>query len=266
MSKCFSPARLAGVALLGLALTLGSARAAGWGTVKGRIVWGGDKMPVPEKIDVSKNRDAAFCQKDGPVFKEEKVVNPKNNGVRWVIVWLADPEAPRKAPAPIHPALMAPKPKTHVLDQPCCAFKPHVLAMRGGDTLVAKNSATITHNTKVEGGLLGPRINPIIPPGKEVAMKDIKARRIPIIVTCSIHPWMKAYVKVFDHPYYAVTDANGNFTIKDAPAGKYRLIAWEESEGYIVGAKDKENEGLLINIKANGTTDLGELKMAPSAE
>jgi plastocyanin len=254
---------LAGLGLVGLLLALSPARAQGWGTVKGRIVWGPDKIPEPQKIDVSKNRDAAYCTKDGPVLREEKVIDPKTRGVRWVIVWLADVEDYKAAP-PIHPDLKDVKPQTHEFDQPGCAFIPHVMAIRGGDTVISKNSAKVAHNVKVEGGLFGPQLNRVIQPGQTLTFENIKARRIPIIVSCTIHPWMKAYVKVFDHPYFAVTDKEGNFEIKNAPAGKYRLIAWEESEGYVLGEPDEKHKGIVIDIKANATTDVGGLKMVPS--
>ena len=60
--------------------------------------------------------------------------------------------------------------------------------------------------------------------GWSVEMQELVADRFPITVSCTIHPWMRAWIRVFDHPYYAVTDDNGHFEIKDAPAGEYRLV------------------------------------------
>ena len=50
-------------------------------------------------------------------------------------------------------------------------------------------------------------------------------------MSCSIHGSMKSWMRVFNHPYFAVTDANGNFEIKNAPAGKLNLVSWQESTG-----------------------------------
>ena len=50
----------------------------------------------------------------------------------------------------------------------------------------------------------------------------------PFYIKCDVHPWMKTWVGVFDHPYYAVTDKNGNFKIENKPAGEYEVIAWQE--------------------------------------
>ena len=52
--------------------------------------------------------------------------------------------------------------------------------------------------------------------------------RVPVAFSCSIHPWMAGRVRVFEQPYFAITDANGDFEIKDAPAGKYNLVYWHE--------------------------------------
>ena len=50
----------------------------------------------------------------------------------------------------------------------------------------------------------------------------------PFVIKCDVHPWMKSYVSVFDHPYFAVTDKNGNFKIDNVPPGEYEILAWQE--------------------------------------
>ena len=61
---------------------------------------------------------------------------------------------------------------------------------------------------------------------------DLVADRLPIKIECNIHPWMNGWVRVFDHPYFAVTDADGNFELKNAPAGNYRLMVWHGQGGW----------------------------------
>jgi hypothetical protein len=75
---------------------------------------------------------------------------------------------------------------------------------------------------------------------------------------------MKAWVGIFDHPYFAVTDKNGKFEIKDAPAGKYRLFVWHEEVGYLGGVKGRN--GQVITIKKDGTTDVKQLKLEKTDE
>jgi hypothetical protein len=228
----------------------------GWGTVKGRIVLDAAEAPAPKQIDVSSSADKAKCLAQGPLFSDELVVNKKNLGIRWVFVWLAPTAAGTKLP--IHKDLVELKPKQVEIDQPCCAFIPHALALREGQDLVAKNSSPMTHNVnwtsiKNSGG------NVIAPAQKSIVIPGLKADRYPVQLACNIHGWMKAYVRIFDHPYYAVTDQDGKFEIKLAPAGTAQLVVWHDS-GWGPGGK----LGNPIVIKSNEVTDLGDLKMKPA--
>jgi hypothetical protein len=230
-----------------------------WGTIKGQVVYNGAKRPGLVKIDV--NKDKNHCLSKGPLYDETWTVDKKGLGVRWVIVWLK-PEPGAAAKLPVNPALAkATAGQKHVIDQPCCQFEPHCLTMQDGQRLVIKNSAPVAHNSNV-GGL----VNPLISPGGEfkVANGVLVAKKTPYTVNCNIHPWMKAWVLVLDHPYATVTDKYGKFEIKDAPAGKYRLVVWHEDIGYLGGAKGRD--GMKINIKANGVTDVGRLKIKPDTE
>lgn len=231
-----------------------------WGTIKGKAVWAGtddEAKPVAANID----KDQAVCLKNGPIYKSDYVVNPKNKGVRWVVVWLVDANDYKKE-LPIKPDLKEPKDKTVVLDQPCCQFVPHIVAMREGQDLEIKNSGTIPHNTKIDSPGDNPSINPLLPPGSSQVVPGWKASVAPSTVGCSIHGWMTAYIKVFNNPYFAVTDEDGNFTIKDAPAGKYHIVAWQETIGFLSKTYKK---GDPIDIKPNAVTEVKfEVKPKPA--
>ncbi len=232
---------------------------AGWGALKGRVVWGEGPIPKPAEIKVEKNPE--HCLAKGPLFSEELVVNEKNRGVRWVFLWLA-PE-PGGTPLTIHPDLRDIKSKQVEIDQPCCQFVPHALTLRQGQELIAKNSAPIAHNVHWTGHpVKNPGGNVIVPAGQSYVIQDLKADRFPVKISCDIHSWMNAWVRVFDHPYFALTDADGNFEIKQAPAGNFRLISWQESIGWGPGGRD----GIPLVIKSNATTDLGELKLETRKE
>jgi hypothetical protein len=231
-----------------------SATAQQWGTIKGKVVYGGDNVPARPVINVNGNVNAAQCLANGPVLSDELVVNPKNKGVRWAFVWL---QAAAGQKLPIHPDLQAPKNQQVEMDQPCCMFVPHALAMRQGQVLFVKNSAAFAHNTNW-GSFNNPGGNVLIPAGSNLAIKDLKADRLPVKVSCNIHGWMGAYVGVFDHPYFAVTDEDGNFEIKDSPAGNYRMVVWQESVGYVTKNR-KDGEPIAIN--AGGVTEAGEFKV-----
>ena len=221
-----------------------------WGAVQGRVVWAGENVPAP--IPVIMDKDQTICSKNGPIYKTDYVVNPKNKGVRWAVVWLVDADDYRKA-LPIHPDLKEVAQKEVVLDQPCCQFVPHIVCLREGQTLTAVNSGTIPHNTKIDSPGDNPSLNPLLPAGASVSVPGWKADGRPSLVSCGIHPWMSAYVRVFDHPYFAVTDEDGRFQIDKAPAGKWRIVAWQESVGYLdTGLK----RGDPIEIRRGGATEM----------
>lgn len=240
-----------------------------WGDVKGKITWGGKDIPKQQPItSVAASQDKAACLKDGNVVVDEKwVVNPKNKGLKWTFVWLAHEDVKSKAPMPIHPDLKLPKVDKVVLDQPLCAFIPHAIGLREGQVLVGKNSAGIAHNLKwtgnpTKGANAGGNI--LIAPGGSIDIKGLEADRLPVKIECNIHPWMNGWVRIFDHPYFAVTDADGAFEFKNAPAGTYRVIVWHGTGGWRGGAAGKT--GQVITIKSGGTLDLGNLDYPPPAD
>ena len=101
-----------------------------------------------------------------------------------------------------------------------------------------------------------PGKNTIVPSGGQVII-NLKSDRFPVRLSCNIHPWMKGFVAVHDHPYHTLTDANGNFEIKLAPAGAFKLFIWHEAVGWRLGTEGAKGEP--ITIKAKETTDLGKL-------
>jgi hypothetical protein len=230
----------------------GAARADDWGTVKGQVTWGGKALPAAAKVDTTKEPKCAKCA----VVDEEFVVG-KDGGVKNVFVWLQKGDK-FEAKLPIHPDLKEIKVKEVVMDQPCCKFEPRALAMREGQKLIGKNSSEdIAHNMKWAGGDDNPGDNKLIPAGGKIEIELVASKR-PVLVECNIHPWMSAKVRVFSHPYFAVTDADGKFVIKNAPAGKYNLVMWQEGVGWVNGGKN----GQEIDIPANGTVEVNE-KLKP---
>jgi hypothetical protein len=232
-----------------------------WGTVKGSITWGGADVPVRLPLDLKTNPDKAVCLKNGDILEETWIVHPKTKGLKNAFVWLA---APKGKDLPIHPDLKEIKEKKVVMDQPVCMFVAHALALREGQTLIAKNSSTISHNFKWSGN---PEINPggnvLLPPASEKAIDDLKADRLPLSIECNIHPWMRGWVRVFNHPYYAVTDEHGRFELKNAPAGEWQLVIWHGSGGWLGGAKGRN--GYPVTVKEGAPTDLGAMAYPPPA-
>lgn len=238
--------------LLALFLLAASAPAQQWGDIKGRIVLDADKAPDPKVLQV--NKDQNHCLAKGPINSDALIVDPKTLGVKNVFVWLIPDSMNGKLP--VHPALAnVPKQKVEV-NQPCCMFVPHALCMREGQVLVANNPSPIAHNFHYQS-LKNPGDNKIMPAGGKIEITDLKADRIPVMMNCDIHPWMKGWIRVFDHPYYALTDAAGRFEIKQAPAGKLRAVIWHPEVGWVVG----DRNGKQIEVAAGQSLDMGDVKM-----
>lgn len=247
------PAALVALAVAFVLALAAPARAEGWGHIKGQVVWADGKVPAPVELNVDK--DKMQCLEKGKVYSQDLIVNPKNKGVKYVLVYLQDLNDSRKADfaPPIHPSYKNVK-KTVEIDQPCCMFEPRLVVLREGQTLTVKNTMSIPHNFNIQSGDKGPNKNVLIPAGGQAEIEKFVAKAIPSVYSCTVHSWMRGYVATFKHPYFAVTDANGNFEIKNAPAGKYRLVFWHEKAGWVL-LKGRDR-GQVVEIKDKATTTL----------
>ena len=119
--------------------------------------------------------------------------------------------------------------KNPTLIQEKCWFGPHVLLVPEGSTVDLFNPDKVMHNIHTAS-----KINPVINKAHPSFRKRLrfKLRKAEVIKTkCDIHPWMNAWLVVTDHPYYALTAANGSFTLTDVPPETYTLQAWHETLG-----------------------------------
>jgi hypothetical protein len=238
-----------------------------WGTIKGQVIFGGDKIPAPVVLNVNKDQQACLATKK-QLTSEDWVIDPATKGLQWAIVWLI-PDSRKKEdltkPIPINPKLKGRKLENVVIDQPCCMFEPYCIALQDGQSITIKNSMTIAHNSKVDGDtdIGNPQVNPLIPPGAKVDVGPFKPQWTEVPLACSIHGWMSGHIRVFSHPYFFVTGKDGKFEIKDAPAGKFRLVIWHPGGGWVTGDKEPDKFGKEIEIKGGATTDLGQFKVMP---
>lgn len=226
-------------------------KAEGWGTLKGRVTFDGTPPAAAVLQAVGKaEKDPEVCAKTAPITSEKLVVNSGTKGVKNVFVYIQRPtavnEEAKKAAAARHAEF----------DQKNCTYIPHALAVMTGETVTLKSSDPTNHNVNFQ--LKNLNQNPLIAPGTTKDITPDSAERAPGPVSCSIHPWMLAYWLVLDHPYFAVTDENGNFEIKNAPAGTQKVVVWQEAAGYVTAAS-----GDPVNIKPNDTTTQ-DFKIEPS--
>jgi hypothetical protein len=190
----------------------------GWATLRGQFVYDGSP-PTPEPYNVTKEPE--ICAPGGHAPPQERlVVAEGTSGIKNVAVYLR--EASR-----VHESAQ-PKTEPVVFDQKECVFLSHVLGVGVGQPIEIKNSDPTGHNTKIEGR--ANTFNQTIPANGSIPFTPQREEAAPAPVTCSIHPWMNAYILPRKNAYFAVTDENGNFEIANLPAGEpIELQVWHES-------------------------------------
>ena len=219
-----------------------STKVEGWGTLKGRVLFGGE--PPEPKTLVKKGapdaKDSAICAVNA-IPSQRLVVDKASKGVRYAVVYVPKPTA-------VHPeAMTAAQNAEVVFDQAQCIFEPHVLGVLKGSKVQIKSSDKVSHN--INSKLSNTKFNDSIAPGQQMVKTPAAAERLPGEVRCDIHPWMSAWWLVSESPYFAVTDAQGNFEIKNVPAGSQKIVVWQEATGPItVGAGDP------VDVKPGGET------------
>jgi plastocyanin len=182
------------------------------GTIAGTVKLSG-KAPKLPALDITKFKEV--CQN---VPNETLVIGP-GQGIRYAVVTL---EGMTKG-LPVEREIV------HELDNVKCRFLPHVVAASVGQFILFKNSDPILHTAHALFKNNQPQFNIGLYPGR-VSRKPLLNPGV-VKIVCEAHPWMSAYVVVTEHPYHAVTDAYGDYEIRDVPPGKYQLKIWHESLG-----------------------------------
>jgi plastocyanin len=189
----------------------------GWATLKGRFVVEG---APPAESPIHPSKDQEVC---GAQLANESVVVGTDKGLANVVLFV------RTTKIPINDEYKKTAADKIPLDNKGCRFVPHVLGIRVGQTLQIKNSDPVGHNTKISGSSL--QFNNSIPVGTTLDLAIDAAEAQPAPVACSIHDWMNGRILIRPDPYFAISDKDGNFEIKDLPAGELEFQAWQESIG-----------------------------------
>jgi hypothetical protein len=227
------------------------------GLIKGRLVWAGEAIPKPrlliKKGDPAVKDCAACAVADIP--DESLVVDHDSKGIANAFAYVIDP----KTGNPEAERALLEKAPFVTLDQKGCRFVPHVVALHKSQTLMVKSRDSVPHNARF-GALLNGGANRVIGPKGFFTVDFTEGEKAPIPVVCDIHTWTKAYLMVFDHPFFAVTKPDGSFEIAGVPAGKQRIVVRQESVGYVTRGGEK---GVEIEVVPNGVVDLGEVRLVP---
>ncbi len=219
-------ARTLGVRVGSLAMVMVFAQSAlAGGGVKATVKYDGER-PKRTVLNMAADQYCATAnkRKDGspkPVGSEEAIVS-KSGMVSNVIVYVKDGLGEAKFESPTEAAQ---------LNQEGCMYHPHVLSLQTNQPMMVKNSDSTLHN--IHSFAEKQRSFNFAQPKKGDEKEVTFARAEIVKVKCDVHPWMSAYVGVFEHPFHAVTGRKGDCEIADLPAGEYTLVAWHETFGEV---------------------------------
>lgn len=212
------------------------------GDVSGKITLDG-AAPVQKPINMTAE---PYCSKANPSpVMPQDVVAGDGGALANVVVYVKEGVPNSTFDVPKDPVELA---------QQGCMYSPHVIALMAGQDVKVVNNDQTTHN-----------IHPLPkdnrewnksqPPGSPAILDSFARAEVAIPVKCNVHPWMKSYIAVFKHPYFAVTGKDGSFDIKNLPPGTYTIEAWQERYGTVdqqitVGAKESKTVNLSFKASA----------------
>lgn len=187
-------------------------------TITGKVTFTGQP---PRRARIRMDAEAVCAQAySGPVLAEDFV--PGEGGtIQNAFVYIKSDFGGASFPVPEEPI---------ELDQKNCLYTPHVIGVMANQPVKIVNSDTVTHNVHPVPQS-NREWNRSQPPQGEAIEASFSRPEVLIPVKCNIHPWMRAYIGVMKHPYYAVTGNDGSFTIHNLPPGDYTLVAWQEKLG-----------------------------------
>jgi len=209
------------------------------GSIAGSIAYNG-AAPAPKKIDAS--ADPACGSKNPNLTTEDNVV--KDGKLANTFVYIKDGAATDGTKIGDYSWTAPSNPIT--LDQLGCQYKPHVMGAMVNQVITITNSDPTTHNIHFT-----PKNNPdwnqSQPNGAPPMTHKLARTEVLVPVKCNQHPWMKSYIGVLRHPFFAVSGEDGSFTIKGVPPGTYTVAAWKEG-----GATGTEKT-MQVTVAANGS-------------
>jgi plastocyanin len=205
------------IVLVALSVSPGIVYAAG--TITGTITFDGK---VPTLKPLAMDADPVCAKKHAKPVPNEMLVLGNGNTMGNVLVWVS-----KGLPA----GKTWPAPKTPVtLDQNGCMYVPHVMGIMVGQQYKILNSDGVLHNIHTLPKI-NAQFNKGMPPTLKEATTVFDKPEEVFHIKCDVHPWMSAYMAVFNHPFFSVSGTDGKFTISGLDPGTYQITAWHERLG-----------------------------------
>ena len=183
------------------------------GTIKGTVKWQG---ALPHLVASEINKDPQVCDPLGQKHRDlERLLVAPNGGVANAVVFLKDITRGKAMDLPA---------SRRFLNQKNCRYEPHILLVPVQATLTVRDSDPLLHTVQMSGN--ADYNLPFVLEGQEITRPMTREGRVS--TRCNVHVWMNGEMIVARHPYYAVTDQDGNFELTQVPPGDYEILAWHE--------------------------------------
>tara|TARA_R110002167_G_scaffold6628_2_gene31042 strand:+ start:1072 stop:1932 length:861 start_codon:yes stop_codon:yes gene_type:complete len=230
--------------------------AAEWGTLTGQFIYTG-QVPQPEQLDIS--RDEAICGKFSDLIVDQGLVTGKKGELQNVFIYLRESKLEESQ---IHNDYLK-LPETVTIQNKGCIFQPHVAGLWvNRQKLLAENKDLCAHGFQVKA-YRNTSLNQVLPPGQEMLHTFEYGEKLPLRMSCSIHPWQEGWLVALNHPYFATSDERGRFKIKNLPVGEWEFQLWQEKAGYLAARPEWKRGRIKMKI-APGENDLGVIKVSPA--
>ena len=183
------------------------------GTIKGTVKWQG---PVPHLMASEINKDPQVCDPRSEKRRDlERLLVAPNGGVANTVVFLRNITRGK--------AMDLPESRRY-LNQKSCRYEPHILLVPVQANVTVKSKDPLLHTVQMSGSA---EYNlPFTAEGQEISRPMIREGNVSM--RCNVHPWMNGEMVVVRHPYYTVSDSDGNFELTQVPPGEYEIVAWHE--------------------------------------
>ena len=213
------------------------------GSITGKVTFEGT---APKNEPIKMAADPGCVQQNKGAQTQETYMVGSEGQLQNVFVYVKDGLGSLTFPVPTEPI---------TLDQQGCRYHPHVFGIMVGQPLSIVNGDPTLHNIHAT-----PKVNTEFNTGQPIQFMKTShtftTKEVMMPFKCDVHGWMNAYVGILDHPYYAVSLADGKFEIKNLPPGTYTIEAWHEKAGtqtQMVTIGPKEAKDISFTFKAAAT-------------